>query len=145
MMQWCKQNKFWILLCVNACLGIFLGWISLILSYVFIWLNYKFISQMKKMLILDAVLLASTQMGAWASLFRWMNQEKIEGPWGPFILAVPYLLTLYFNVCLIFVMEAKVFMKQGKKKAACITGGLAALQILLYIFFRIRIVDEVKL
>lgn len=101
MMQWCKQNKFWILLGVNACLGIFLGWISLLLSYVFIWLNYKFSSKMKKMLILDAILLASTQAGAWVSLFRWMNQEE--------------------------------------KKAACITGGLAALQILLYIFFRIRI------
>lgn len=82
-MEWLKQNRFWILLAVNVCVGFLGGWISfvssLLSSFLLIWLNYRYTSERKKMLLLDVVLLVSTQAGLWLSYLSWLrNTESID-------------------------------------------------------------------
>lgn len=136
-----KERKrpygFWILFCINmclaACFGLFWSGISIVFSFFFIWLNeYLFSADMKKMLVLDAVLLAFMQGGAWFSYVRWLGQEEAIDNLTAGLTQLSYLLTLYFHVCLILFFTAKSLFRKKRKKAACVVAGIAVFQIVFF-------------
>ena len=135
-----EQNRsygFWILFCINiclaACFGLFWSGISIVFSFFFIWLNaYLFAGEMKKMLVLDAVFLAFMQAGAWISYVKWLGQEEAIDNISAGLLQLIYVLTLYFNVCLILFFTANNLIRQKRKKAASVAAGIA---MFLVVFF----------
>ena len=120
-----KQNNhygFWLLLFINiglaACFGLFWSGISIVFSFFFIWLNaYLYSGKMKKMLVLDAVFLVFMQSGAWISYARWLGKEEAIDNISAVLTQLIYVLTLYFNVCLILFFTAKNLIGQKRKKA----------------------------
>lgn len=126
-MEWLKKNRFWILLAVNVCVGFLGGWVSfvssLLCSFLLIWLNYRYTSERKKMLLLDVVLLVSTQAGLWLSYLSWLrNTENIDV--GASLIQMFNILVFLADGFFILVMFTWSFIVSGKKKAAWITGSI---------------------
>lgn len=128
-MEWLKKNKFWIALVLDICL-VFVGVrVSFLLSFLFIWMNYSCAPNMKKMLILDAVLLVSTQTCMWLDyIIRLKNTELVDI--GASLTQMFNILAFLADVLFILVMVTWSFIMNGKRKAAWITGSIVCASVL---------------
>ncbi len=135
-----KQNNpyiFWTLFIINVflavCFGLFWNGISITFSFFVVWLNgYLFAAELRKMLVLDTVFQACMQAAAWISYVRWLGQEEAIDNITVSLTQLSFLLTFYFNVCLILLLTAKSLLGQKRKKAACVVAGIAIFQIVFF-------------
>lgn len=130
-MEWIKKNSFWMLLIGNMCLGIFWNRLFFFVAFIFIWLNYMFTSDMKRMLILDVVLLVATQAGAWYEYYEWLqNTETIDI--GASIMQLINILCFLAHGFFILAMMTWSFIQKKRKVAAYITGSFTLIGILFF-------------
>lgn len=132
-MEWIKKNWFWILLVVEVCLGIFWCWAFGFLTFLLIWLNYMCTPNMKKMLILDVVLVAATQAGMWYEYYNWLQTTEVIDV-GASLMQLGYILFFMAHGFFINAMMSWSFFRKKQKVAACITGSIALIGILFFGF-----------
>ncbi|MCM1244577.1 MAG: hypothetical protein NC293_02910 [Roseburia sp.] len=143
MKRW-KKYSFWFLLAVNLGVGILYGWTwGMIATFLLIGANYKFTSGMKKMLVLDGVLVVSTQVKSWIGYRMYVeelhrtNSEDV----GPTIMGMINIVDLIISIFLIMAVMVWAFAVKKKKKQAIVTGGiLAAAFLCVFVFIYLIVV-----
>lgn len=133
-MEWIKKNRFFILLVVEVCLGIFWCWPFGLFAFFFLWLNYMCTPTMKKMLLLDAVLLAATQAGMWYEYYDWLRTTEVIDV-GASLMQLGNLLFFLAHGFFITAMMCWSYFRKKHKVAAYITGGISLIGVLFFGFF----------
>ena len=136
-MEWIKKSGFWILLSVEVCMGVL--WhqlpflMNLLFPFFFIWLNYYlFTSDMKKMLILDVVLVVATQAGMRYEYYNWLQTTEVIDFVGASLMQLGYILFFMAHGFFINAMMSLSFFRKKQKVAGCITGSIALIGILFF-------------
>lgn len=137
-----KQNLcggFSILLVFNICAGIgsfHINWFTIFSTLLMIWLNYMLTYSMKKMLILDGILVILSQFALWNYYVRWLKaQEQIDV--GASLMQLFIIVILLLDLIAVQLMMTWSFIRQKKKRKALVMVYLilVAEPILLFILF----------
>lgn len=135
-MEWIKKNRFLILLVVEVCLGLFWCWLFGLFAFFLIWLNYMCTPTMKKMLLLDVVLLAATQGGMWYEYYDWLRTTEVIDV-GASLMQLGNLLFFLAHGFFINTMISWSFFRKKQQVAACITGGISLIGVLFFGFLAV--------
>lgn len=133
------RRGFWILLVFNICAGIssfHINWFTIFSTMLIIWLNYMFTHNMKKMLILDGILVILSQTALWRYYECWLKaQEHVDV--GASLMQLFIIVVLLLDLIAVQIMMTWLFVRQKKKKKALVMVELmlVAEPILLFILF----------
>ncbi len=133
------SGGFCILLVFNIFAGIssfHINWFTIFSTMLIIWLNYMFTHSMKKMLILDGILVILSQAALWHYYECWLKaQEQIDV--GASLIQLFIIVVLLLDLIAVQLMMTWLFVRQKKKKKALVMVELilVAEPILLFILF----------
>lgn len=133
------SGGFWILLVFNICAGIssfHINWFTIFSTLLIIWLNYMLTHSMKKMLILDGILVILSQAALWHYYECWLKaQEHIDV--GASIMQLFIIVILLLDLITVQLMMTWSFIRQKKKRKAWVMVYLilVAEPVLLFILF----------